>query len=305
MQVKPISKPGDDPHDVVVVAPDAVRVAPSDEELSSLLQQAARHRSDSQTPADADESSAGPAIPPVDTSFRAAAVGDVQAPPHRRSMGRGAIRTFTALLLAGSIAVTAFAWRSWGDTAQKQIAKWATQAVLTATQSPDEPAPAAEPVQPEMQAAANAESPQPAPVAETAQESAPPAAAAPSPDSTQLLQSMARDVASLGQEVEQLKASIAQLRAGQEQMSRDVAKAAEIKASEIKTSAPNVRPRKPAPSRAATAPARKLKPPPRAVAAPSLPQSIAPYVPPPQPQPIQRQADPELASVPRPPMPLR
>ena len=301
MQSTLIPKPGDDPHDVVVVAPDAVRVAPSDEELSDLLQQAARHRSDSQmTRVDADES-AGPAIPPVDTSFRAAAVGDVQAPIQGRSRGRGVIRTLTALLLAGSIAVTAFAWRSWGDTAQKQIAKWATQAVLTATQSPDEPAPAAQPVQPELQAvAANVESAQPAPVAE----SAPPTAAAPSPDSTQLLQSMARDVASLGQEVEQLKASIAQIKAGQEQMSRDVAKASEIRASE-----PNVRPRKPAPSRAATAPARKPKPPARPAVAASQPQSIAPYVPPPpapQPQPvIQRQIDPELASVPRPPMPLR
>jgi len=39
------AKREDDPHDVVVVAPDAVRVAPSDEEeLSSLLQQAARRR---------------------------------------------------------------------------------------------------------------------------------------------------------------------------------------------------------------------------------------------------------------------
>jgi hypothetical protein len=37
-------KPSDDPHDVVVVAPDAVRVAPSDDEISNLLQQAARQR---------------------------------------------------------------------------------------------------------------------------------------------------------------------------------------------------------------------------------------------------------------------
>ena len=35
-------KPNDDPHDVVVVAPDVVRVAPSDQEISHLLQQAAR-----------------------------------------------------------------------------------------------------------------------------------------------------------------------------------------------------------------------------------------------------------------------
>src|SRR5665647_719297 len=36
------AKANDDPHDVVVVAPDAIRVAPSDDEISDLLHQAAR-----------------------------------------------------------------------------------------------------------------------------------------------------------------------------------------------------------------------------------------------------------------------
>ena len=48
MQSTLISRPGDDPHDVVVVAPDAVKVAPAEDELSSLLHQAARLRSDLQ-----------------------------------------------------------------------------------------------------------------------------------------------------------------------------------------------------------------------------------------------------------------
>src|SRR4051794_36948697 len=43
------AKPCDDPCDVVAVAPDAVRVAPSDEELSDVLHQAARARSDTKT----------------------------------------------------------------------------------------------------------------------------------------------------------------------------------------------------------------------------------------------------------------
>src|SRR6266851_5394636 len=72
-----------------------------------------------------------------------------------------------------------------------------------------------------------------------------------------LLQSMARDLATVGQRIEQLKASIDQLRAGQQQMSREIAKPFESKASEQnlrrKASAPPPRPtaastRKPVPT---------------------------------------------------------
>ncbi len=119
---------------------------------------------------------------------------------------------------------------------------------------------------------------------------------------------MTRDLASLGQEVEQLKASIEQLRASQQQMSRDVAKASEVKASEQ-----NLRPRISAlPPRPAAVRARKplpSYPPQQALTAPVLPQATAPYVtrqPEPQPQaPVQSLTDPELSSVPRPPMPVR
>ena len=37
-------KPTDDPHDFVVVAPDAVQVAPAEDEISNLLREAARQR---------------------------------------------------------------------------------------------------------------------------------------------------------------------------------------------------------------------------------------------------------------------
>jgi hypothetical protein len=122
-------KPSDDPHDVVVVAPDAVRVAPSDEELADLLHQAARYSADAQTRVAADVV-AGPAIPPVDTTFRASAVNDVAASGKGWSMVRGALRGFTALLLAACIGVAAFVWRAYGDTAEKMVAKWTTQLVL-------------------------------------------------------------------------------------------------------------------------------------------------------------------------------
>jgi hypothetical protein len=66
----------------------------------------------------------------------------------------------------------------------------------------------------------NAAPPQPAAPAQTAPKGVAPTARARSPDSAQLLQSMARDLASLGQEIELLKASL-------HQMSRDVAKRSE------------------------------------------------------------------------------
>jgi hypothetical protein len=71
------SKLSDDPYDGVVVAPDAVPVAPSDEELSKPLHQTARFRSDTQTRG-ASDLSAGLTAPSVDTTFRAASVNHVR-----------------------------------------------------------------------------------------------------------------------------------------------------------------------------------------------------------------------------------
>jgi hypothetical protein len=304
-------KQTDDPHDIVVVAPDVVQVAPADEELSNLLHDAARHLSDAQTRTGSDVP-AGAAVPPVDTTFRPSAVNDVLVPGHLWSMGRGAIRAFTALLLAACIGVAAFAWRSWGDAAEKKIAQWATQLVLTASLPPEKPGLSAQPAAPAVQAdAATAAPPQPAPPAQTAAEGVAPSAAAVSAESAQLLQSMARDLASVGQEIGQLKASIEQLKASQQQLSREIAKASEAKSSEAKASEQSLRPRISAPlPRSATAPARKpmpSPPPPQAAAAPTLPQAAAPSVPrqgEPQPQATAQPQAEQLSSVPRPPMPL-
>jgi hypothetical protein len=303
MQATLTPKQSDDPHDVLVVAPDAVRVAPSDEELSDLLHQAARYRSDTQTN-DASDFPAGPMAPPFDT-FRPASVNDVLGSGDRRSMAGRAVRAFIALLLAACIGVAAVAWKSYGDVVIKQIAKLTTQVALTSSLPPEKPALVAQPAVPAVRAdAANAASPQPAPLAQTAPEAVAPAAAAPSSaESAQLLQSMARDLASVGQEVEQLKASIAQLNASQQQMSRDIARA----------SAQNSRPGISAPPpRSAAARARKPMPPlppTQAAGASTSPQTAAPYAlrqPEPPPQATgQPQADPELSSIPRPPMPVR
>jgi hypothetical protein len=300
-------KPTDDPHDIVVVAPDDVRVAPAEEELSNLLRQAARHHSPQQTHAGSGLL-AGPPVPPVDTTFRPAAE-NVQIPGQRRWIGRGVVRAFTALLLAACISVAGIAWQS--DAAKKMIAKVATQLVVIASLSPEKSGPPAQPAASAAAAAdASAAAPQPTAPAQSA--------AAPSADSAQL-QSMSRDLASAAQEIEQLKASIEQLKASQQQMSRDIAKSSENKASENrasenKASEQSARPRISAlPPRPAAARARKPiapYPPPQAAAASTLPPGAAPYYAPRQIEPPPQTTappltDPELASVPRPPMPVR
>ncbi len=302
------AKPTDDPHDIVAVAPDDVRVAPADDELSRLLREAARHHSGQQTRTGSDLPAGSP-VPPVDTTFRASAVENVQLLGQRRWIGRGAVRAFSALLLAACIGVAGIAWQS--DAAKKVIAKVATQLVVIASLSPEKSGPPAQPAAADAPAvqgdAANAAALQPPAPAQTAAPAVAPAAAARSSDSAQL-QSMARDLASAGQEIEQLKASIEQLKASQQQMSRDIAKASENKASEQ-----NLRPKVSAPpTRPAATRARRPMPPyplPQAAAAPALPPAAAPYAPRQVEPPPQTTAppltDPELASVPRPPMPVR
>jgi hypothetical protein len=329
MQSAVTPKANDDPHDVVVVAPDAVRVAPSDDEISELLRGAARHRVDAQVHA-APDSPLGPTIPPVDTTFRPAALDD--AGP---SMMRRLVRGFAAVLLAACIGGGALVWKAYGDAATKQIAKLATQLVMIVTS--EKPASAAQPTRPSVQADAGVASPPAQIVAE----------AASSADTAPSVQSTARDLASLGQQVEQLKASIEQLKASQQQMSRDLAKASDVRASEAKVSEQSLRPkiaappprrvaaRTPRPTQVGSPPQNLAVPaPPPPAAAPYVPRAEAPYVPqagapqagtpyvpqaapyvPRQPdyamRPPESQTtgpaltDPELSSVPRPPMPLR
>jgi hypothetical protein len=296
-----------DPHDDMLVA----RI---EEELSSLAPDAVRDPSDPQ-PHIAPDFSAGPVVPPVDTTFRPTAVNNVRVPGRRPAIGRRALRAFTAFLLTACIGAAAIASQSSGNVAKQMIGKWVPKLFLTSspplenTSLPEQPSP------PAVQATAA----QAAPPAQTAAETAAPAATAPSPDSAQLLQSMTRDLAAARQEIDQLKAS-------RDQMSRDMAKASEAKVSEVKTSQAkasqvrssetkaseqNLRPRISAlaPRPLAAPPRRPMPsyPPPQAAAAPALPPAAAPYVPrQPEPPPqatAQPPADPEL-SPPRPPMPV-
>ena len=308
MQSMLTPKASDDPHDVIVVAPEAVRVAPADDELSDLLHQAARVRSEPQTRATADVP-AGPAVPPVDTTFRSA-VNEIPNSKGGRSLASRAARGLIALLLTVGIGIAAVGWKSYGEVAKKKIIKVATQLVLTPSLSSEQSADAAEAASPATAAdTANPAAPQAAPAAQTAAETVAPAT--PSPASAQLLQSMARDLASLGQQVEQLKAGMEQLKASQQQVTHDDAKASEQSLRTAKASVPVPRPVAPR--------VRKPQQPyysyPQAAAAPALPPQAmappapAPYVPRQVEPPLQTTTappvDPELSSIPRPPMPMR
>jgi hypothetical protein len=303
-----------DPHD-------DVQVARIDDELSKLAHDAMRDPSDPQTHMGSDFS-AGPAVPPVDTTFRPAAVN--QVPGHRPSIGGRAVRAFVGFLLAVCIGVAGIVWQAYGDAAKQMIAKWTPQLVTTSSPPLENTGLPEQPNPPAVQAnAAKAAPPQPAPPAQAAPEGVAPAAAA--PESAVLLESMARELASARQEIDQLKAS-------QEQMSRDIAKSSsaksssakpsqakssqtrayEARASLAKPSEQNLRPGISAlPPRSVAAPARRPMPPsylpPQATAAPALPSVPAPYVPrQPEPPPqitAQPQAEPEF-SPPRPPMPV-
>lgn len=295
-------KQNDDPHDVLVVAPDVALVVPTDEELSKLAH-TLRHPSAPQIRT-GSELPAGATVPPVDATFRPA-VGDIRVPGPRR-----AARVFTTtLLLAGCAVAASFAWQSYGDAAERLIAQWSPQRILTSLLPLEKPA-SAQPTPPAAETvAANAAPAQPAAPAQAAPQIVAPSAADPSAESAQSLRAMAHDLASAGQEIEQLKASIEhlkgsidQLTAGQQQMSRDIARASE-QSPGPKMQAP---PRRPAAARVRRPPPLSR---PQATLAPMPTQAAAPYVPrQPEPPPLdlgEPRADPELASVPRPPMPVR
>jgi hypothetical protein len=214
-------------------------------------------------------------------------------PGKRASLGGRAVRGFIGLTLAACIGVAAIAWQSpYGDAAKPIIARWAPQLVLASSLPLENPGFSALPDLPTVQvAAANIAPTLQAPLAQTAPEDVVPTAAALSPELTQLLQSMAHDLATLGQGIEQLKAS-------QEQMARDSANAAEqLKASQeqmarviAKASEPNLPPKIPVPPARPTATSTRkpmsLLPSPQATAQPQAEKT-------------------QLSSAPRAPMPLR
>jgi hypothetical protein len=316
--MQPSSSPaGNDPHDVLEIAPDVVLVALAEEELSRLAKNRSSNSSSkpkTEPPPLRTDTGVSPSeVPVVDTSFRAARTDD--GPSMARRIGRGA----AGLLIAVCVGGAAVAWRASGEAAKQVIADWAPQFAAKSSPPAEQSEPSAQDATP---AAAAPVQQSAATTPAAAQDSTTPAAttslavtaaaAIPAPaDPAQQLQSMARDLANLGQEVTLLKASLAELKASNEQMSRDMAKASEQN-QRLKVSAMQPRPavpptRKPQPTLRPTQAAAPALPPPSPASYPP-PQSAAPYPPPqtayvPPPAPVaQPPVDPDI---PRPPMPVR
>jgi hypothetical protein len=149
--------------------------------------------------------------------------------------GRPALRGLIGLLLTAGICTAAYAWQSHGETVRPIISRWAPQLAAAMSLPSGVPKLADQQSPPAVHVAAAdaAVSQLPTPVQTAPQD----AAAAPiAAEQTQLLQTMARDLASVQQEIEQLRASQAelaresartaeQLKANQEQMARAIANA--------------------------------------------------------------------------------
>src|SRR4051794_40004805 len=112
-------RPAEDSDDVVVVPPDMVRVVPSDDELSHVLRDAARHLGDTHVDAELDPAREAP-VPVVDTTFRAAAVDDL-APVQRSPLGNLALRGLAAFAFAAFTAAAGIAWQFYGGPAKQVI----------------------------------------------------------------------------------------------------------------------------------------------------------------------------------------
>jgi cell division septum initiation protein DivIVA len=165
------------------------------------------------------------------------------------SLGGRAARGLTGLVLAACVFAGAIVSQSsYGNTAKQIVASWAPRLVATASLPLNGAALPAQLSPHIAQAAAEQTAPpQPAPPPQSPPQDAAPTAASPSGELTQLLQSMARDLATLGQGIEELKTrqeqlardnagAVEQLRASQDQMARAIATLSEARAAQGKTS---------------------------------------------------------------------
>jgi hypothetical protein len=175
---------------------------------------------------------------------------DVARPPPaglgpQSPRGKPAIRALVGLPLAACILVAALVL--YGGGAKLVVARWAPRPVSTPSLPPENSPLPAQPTPSIVQqpapsivraAAAEAAPPQAAPPAQTTPQDAAPTTTAALPDQTQLLQSMARDLANLERTIEQLKANqqqianenskaIAELKASQEEIKRVLARVSE------------------------------------------------------------------------------
>jgi hypothetical protein len=301
-----------DPHDVFVIEPDVVLAARTDnkaplDQLYDVLSRSSDPRaSDAEVRIAPDFSAAAPS---VDATARAGAddgiqLGETEISAHQPATSRFAKRIVMGLFAVGS-AFAAAAWQHYGDDATAALASFIPPFTLTSTPPADKPA-AAQPAAPAIQASvADQAATHPASLAQPAEST--------TPDQSQLIQSMARDLAAMGQQINELKASIEQIKASQPQAAREPAKTADVKPVEpIQLQRPKiVMPPARTTAAAAVAPIRKPKqvfpyapiapaPPPPQAAAAALPQTaVAPAQAAPQAQTAE-----DGGPVVRPPMPL-
>ena len=201
------------------------------------------------------------------------------------SRGRPALRGLIGLLLTAAICTAAFAWQSHGETVRPMISRWVPQLAAASSLPSGVPKLADQQRPPAVQVAAAdaAVSQLPAPAQPAPQD----AAAAPiAAEQTQLLQTMARDLASVQQEIEQLKASQAelaresaktaeQLKANQEQMARAIANVSEQNARPRTSVTTSANPPLPV-ANPARKPVSTLPPPPQARAQARAPVPLQP-----------------------------
>jgi len=157
-----------------------------------------------------------------------------------KGSGRPWLRALVGLLLAACIVAAALVSQSsYGGRARLVIARWAPQLVSAPSLPSENPPFPAQPAPSTVRVAtAEAAPPQATRLAQTAPQDAAPTAAAALPDYTQLLQTMASDLANVEREIEQVRANqqqmtsdtskaIEQLKASQEEMKRMLAKVSE------------------------------------------------------------------------------
>jgi hypothetical protein len=194
------------------------QIVRADKDLTRLSEQLAKMERDASRPS----STGGPGPVP-------------QLPPRRQ-----VLRALVGLPLAACIVVAALILQSsYGGEAKLIVAHWAPQLVSTPSLPPEKAPLLAQPAPSIGQvAAAEAAPPQARLLAQTTPQDAAPTATAPLADETQLLQTMARDLANVERNIEQLKANqqqivsdnskaIEELKTSQEEIKRALARVSE------------------------------------------------------------------------------
>jgi hypothetical protein len=300
-----------DPHDMLEIAPDVVLVARAAAEFPSLAPDAT-HRPGERQPNMGAAFTPSPATPQVDTSFRAT---DTSGGRRHGGWARKALFTF---LFTSCSALALAAWQHYGDDAQAMVAGITPQIIpaLTSWLPAQKPATIVQPDATDTSSARQSTPPSALAAAPSPTTAAASPVASETTEQVQLLQSMARDVASLTQQIDELKATVAQLKAAQErqeqrqelrqeQISREKPRP-EARVSEAKPAEP--RPTKlgapPRPLGTVVQRARPVYPAPQAgyAPAPLPPPGAAPVQVAPPPPPSASSPDDEVL---RPPMPVR